>query len=234
MKWYDIKAKAKDAEIWIYEEIGDFWDGGVSAKEFAKELKALGKVETINLHLNSPGGVVTDGIAIYNLLKQNQARINVNIEGWAASIASVVAMAGDEISMAENGLMMIHDPWGLAIGNSADMRAAADVLDKMRDSIVMAYVKKAKQEDQEASSEKFAGLMAAETWMTAQEALDHGLIDNITDTVKMAASFDLSKFKYRNLPENFKPSPKDQEVIRKFESISLRVEGKYRTASGSI
>jgi len=207
--WYNIKAKAKDAEIWIYEEIGDFWDGGVSAKEFAKELKAMGKVETINLHLNSPGGVVTDGIAIYNLLKQNQARINVNIEGWAASIASVVAMAGDEISMAENGLMMIHDPWGLAIGNAADMRAAADVLDKMRDSIVMAYVKKAKQEDREASNEKFAGLMAAETWMTAQEALDHGLIDNITDSIKMAASFDLSKFKYRNLPEGYKPGNMD-------------------------
>jgi ATP-dependent Clp protease protease subunit len=177
---------------------------------------------------------VTDGIAIYNLLKQNQARINVNIEGWAASIASVIAMAGDEISMAENGLMMIHDPWGLAIGNAVDMRAAADVLDKMRDSIVMAYVKKATQKDQTASDEKFVGLMAAETWMTAQEALDHGLIDNITDSIKMAASFDLSKFKYHNIPKNFKHSPKNQEVISKFESISLRVEEKYRTASGSI
>lgn len=225
-RWYSIKAKAKDAEIWIYEEIGDFWDGGVSAKEFAKELKAVGKVDTINLHLNSPGGVVTDGIAIYNLLRQNQARINVHIEGWAASIASVVAMAGDEINMAENGLMMIHDPWGLAIGNSAEMRAAADILDKMKDSILMAYVKKAGKEEDE---KKFADLMAAETWMNAQEALNHGLIDNITDSIKMAASFDLSKFKYHNIPEQFKPGNMDCRQRLARQSMTCH---KIRAASG--
>lgn len=223
-KWYSIKAKAQDAEIWIYEEIGDFWDGGVSAKQFAEDLKGLGRVNNITLHLNSPGGVVTDGIAIYNLLKQNQARITVNIEGWAASIASVIAMAGDEILMAENGLMMIHDPWGLAIGNAADMRAAADVLDKMRDSIIMAYAKKSKRDDH-----NFAELMAAETWMTAQEALDYGLIDKITDSMQMAASFDLSKFKYRNIPEKFQPQNTDHR--QRLASMSMTCK-KIKVASG--
>jgi ATP-dependent Clp protease protease subunit len=212
-KWYSIKAKAQDAEIWIYEEIGNFWGEGVSAKSFAEDLKALGKVNNIFLHLNSPGGIVWDGIAIYNLLKQHQARVNVSIEGLAASIASVVAMAGDEITMAENAMMMIHNPWGLTIGNAGDHRAAADMLDKIGDSIILAYLDKQKKtmpdEGMDPQKKKMAGLMDAETWMSAQEAMDHGLIDKITQSLDMAASFDLSKFKYRHIPENFKPANMD-------------------------
>lgn len=211
--WYSIKAQAQTAEIYIYEEIGDFWGEGVSAKSFADDLKALGKINTISLHLNSPGGVVWDGIAIYNLLKQHPAQINVSIEGLAASIASVVAMAGDEITMADNAMMMIHNPWGVTIGNAADHRQAADMLDKIGDSIVMAYLDKQQKtmnrDEMMPQKEKMAALMDAETWLSAQEALDLCLIDQICEPMKMAASFDLSKFKYRHAPESFKTGNMD-------------------------
>ena len=211
MNWYKIVNKSDKAEIWIYEEIGNFWGEGVSAKSFAKDLKALGKIDNILLHLNSPGGVVWDGIAIYNLLKQHQARVNVSIEGLAASIASVVAMAGDEITMAENAMMMIHNPWGLTIGNAGDHRQAADMLDKIGDSIILAYVNKQNPnpDEMDPQKKKMAGLMDAETWMSAQDAKDLGLVDNITESIKMAASYDLSRFKYRHTPETFKPENMD-------------------------
>ncbi len=198
-KWWSIKAKAKDAEIWIYEEIGDFWDAGVSAKDFAKDMQTIGKVDRIILHLNSPGGIVWDGIAIYNILKQHPAQVSVNIEGLAASIASVVAMAGNEVIMAENAMMMIHDPWGFSMGSADEMRKTADMLDKVKESILNAYVAKSNGKTDEP---KFVDLMSAETWMNASEAMDFGLIDSVSESIQLAASFDLSKYKYRNAPQN--------------------------------
>jgi ATP-dependent Clp protease protease subunit len=96
--------------------VGEGWFGGMSAKTFVTELQKLGKVDVINLHINSPGGSVFDGVAIYNSLKSHPARIEVDVDALAASIASVIAMAGDEIRIAENAMMMIHDPTGVAIG----------------------------------------------------------------------------------------------------------------------
>jgi len=227
--WYSIKARAEKAEIWIYEEIGDFYDGGVSAKKFAEELTGLGKIPEILLHLNSPGGVVFDGIAIYNLLKQHRARVTVSIEGLAASIASVVAMAGDEISMAANGLMMIHDPWGLTIGNSEDHRRAAEILDKLRDSILLAYLDQTGDQS-ESNRDKFIELMAAETWMSAEQALELGLIHQVTQALDLAASFDLNKFKYKNIPEQVKPQNQDRRYRLARHSLKCQ---RLKAASGS-
>jgi ATP-dependent protease ClpP protease subunit len=232
--WYSIKAKgAASGEIWIYEEIGDFWGEGVSAKAFAKDLKNLGPVETIDVHINSPGGVVWDGIAIYNLLKQHTARVNVKIEGLAASIASVVAMAGDEVAMAENAMMMVHNPWGITIGNAGDHRQAADMLDKIGDSILLAYVNKQAPapDEMERQREKMAGLMDAETWFSAQEALDLGLIDVISESLKMAANFDLSKFKYRCVPENYQTGTMDTRQKLAVQNIACQ---RIKAASGRI
>jgi len=119
MKWYKIEAKADKAEIWIYEYIGeDFWTGGgVTAKSFQKYLAAV-KASQIDLHINSPGGDVFDGITIYNLLKQHPATVTTYIYGLAASIASVIALAGDRIVMAENALYMVHNPWGVSMGDA--------------------------------------------------------------------------------------------------------------------
>ena len=120
--WYTIKAASDgtSANISIYEEIGGW---GITAQQFSEDLKALGDISHISLHIHSPGGDVFDGIAIYNLLNKHPAKVTVQIDGLAASMASVIAMAGDRIVMPENALMMIHKPWGISGGNANDMAA---------------------------------------------------------------------------------------------------------------
>lgn len=192
-KPYEIKAAAKDtAEVWLYDVIGDSWEG-TTGKQFATDLKALGDVKTLNIFINSPGGSVFDGVAIYNVLRRHKARKVVQIDGIAASIASVIAMAGDEIRIALNGMMMIHDPWSIAIGTAEDFRKSADALDKVRESILNTYVERAT-----ATEDDLSAWMTAETWFTAEEAVDAGLADDVTDEVAMAAfaGLDVSAFKH--------------------------------------
>ena len=190
-RWYEFRARARDAaEIVIYDEIGAF---GIPAKAFLDELKALGPVAELTLRINSPGGSVFDGVAIYNALKRHQAKVTVWIDGIAASIASMVAMAGDEVVMPENAMLVLHDPSGLVMGTAADMRATADALDKMAAAMVAAYRDKSGADDAEIEA-----LMAAETWLSAEEAVELGLADRVEQPVRMAAHFDLSRF--RNPP----------------------------------
>lgn len=190
-----MSASGKTAEISIYEQIGaSFFEDGVTAKSFERDLRALGDVTQINLSINSPGGSVFEGNAIYNMLSFHKARVVVTINGLAASIASVVAMAGDEIIMPENSMMMIHNPWSRVTGNADELRKQADVMDKIKESIMTAYEAKTGQ-----SREKIADMMNAETWMTAQEAKDLGFASVISKPVKMAATFQ-SLAEYRNTP----------------------------------
>jgi len=183
MKWYTINNKSDKAEIWIYEMIGeDFWSGGgVTAKNFQKELSEI-KASQIDLHINSPGGEVFDGIAIYNLIKQHPANVTTYIDGLAASIASVIALAGDQVYMAENALYMVHNPYGMVMGASEDMRKMADRLDIVKGSISKAYISKTDKKEDEINE-----LMDAETWMTADDAYEFGFIDGITAKMDMAA-----------------------------------------------
>lgn len=161
------------AEIEIYDPIGQDWFGnGVTAKKFRDDLKALGNISEIVLRINSPGGEVFDGFAIYNALKEHAARIVVHIDGLAASIASVIAMAGDEIIMGEGAMMMIHDPWTIALGDADDMRKVAEMLDKVGEGLIDAYVTRTKQ-----SRAVVDEWMKAETWFTADEAIEHGFAD---------------------------------------------------------
>lgn len=157
--WYTIKASTDDgsATISIYEEIGGW---GITAQQFSEDLKALGDIAHINLHIHSPGGDVFDGIAIYNLLNKHPAKITVNIDGLAASMASVIAMAGDRIVMPENALMMIHKPWGISGGNANDMRDYAELLDKVESVLIPAYARKTGK-----SAESLAAMLDSETWM---------------------------------------------------------------------
>jgi ATP-dependent Clp protease, protease subunit len=190
-RWYQFRAHAKAAaEIVIYDEIGAF---GIPAKAFLDELKALGPVAALTVRINSPGGSLFDGVAIYNALKRHDARVTVWIDGIAASIASVIAMAGDEVIMPENAMLMIHDPSALVIGTAADMRGMAEALDKMKAGMVAAYRDKSGRDDAEIEA-----LMRDETWLSAKEALNLGLADRIEQPVRMAAHFDLSRF--RNPP----------------------------------
>lgn len=224
MKRFEIRAKGpKTAEIWIYQEIGRYYEG-LTAKQFAEDLKKLGARDEILLHLNSPGGDVFDGIAIYNILKQNQAKTTVSIEGIAASIASVIAMAGDKINIAANAMMMIHPAWGLAIGNAEEMRKTADMLDKVDASILTTYVNRTGKDEKEIWQ-----LMEAETWMTAQDALEKGFVDEITDEIAIAAHFDLEKFRYRNVPRK---TPVSMDHRARLAHMSLTAQ-KIRVASDS-
>jgi ATP-dependent protease ClpP protease subunit len=115
-RWYQFRAQAGGAEIVIYDEIGAF---GIPAKAFLDELKALGPVAELTVRINSPGGSVFDGVAIYNALKRHDAAVTVWIDGIAASIASMIAMAGDEVVMPENAMLVLHDPSGLVAGTAS-------------------------------------------------------------------------------------------------------------------
>lgn len=138
--WYTINARAGGvATVTLYDEIGAF---GITARDFAEELSTLGRVSQIDLHIHSPGGDVFEGLAIYNLLKNHQARIVVTVDGVAASMASVIAMAGDRVRMPENAMMMIHRPRGIAGGESSDIRRYADLMDKLEETLIPAYTAK--------------------------------------------------------------------------------------------
>jgi ATP-dependent Clp protease protease subunit len=182
--------KGKRGEIWLYDQVGEGLFGGMSAKTFADEVQRLGKVDVINLHINSPGGSVFDGVAIYNTLKSHPARVLVSIDAVAASIASVIAMAGDEIEVAENAMMMIHDPTGVAAGGADDMRKTADILDQVKNVIASTYIKRTKRNEADILS-----MMAEETWMSAADAVDMGFADVIIADQRIAACGDLSQFK---------------------------------------
>ncbi|MTI13012.1 head maturation protease, ClpP-related [Sansalvadorimonas verongulae] len=196
--WFTLKNQAdKPAELLIYDVIGD-WQG-LSAKELVNDLKAI-SAEDITVRINSPGGSVFDGIAIYNALRYHPANIHVRIEGLAASIASVIAMAGDTITMADNSLMMIHNPLGWVGGEAEDMRRTADMLDKATEAIALAYSGKSGT-----PVEDITPLMASETWMTAKEAKAQGFIDVVDQPVQLAASLDLSIF--QNVPQGLLPAP---------------------------
>lgn len=178
------KAMAKllsDGTLMLYGVIGDEWDG-LTASEVVEHIRSLGEVDEINVLLNSPGGSVTDGLAIYNELATHPASVNIEITGLAASMGSVIAMAGDHVRIAENAMVMIHNPWNVAVGNSEDLRKAADVLDKFGTSLVGIYVQRTGLEEDDVRS-----MMDEETWLDAEEALAKGFVDEIGSPVEASA-----------------------------------------------
>jgi ATP-dependent protease ClpP protease subunit len=182
---YEFQAKTGGTgEIYIYGPIGqDFFGDGITGDRFRKELKALGRVKTIDLHVDSPGGAVTDARTIYTLLTQHEAEVRVHIDGYAASAASVVAMAGDDIAIAEGGFLMIHEARGVARGTAADMEKAAQILRAITDTISDTYVVRSGQ-----SKKQIDAWMAAETWFKGQAAVDAGLATRILENKTAKAS----------------------------------------------
>lgn len=192
-------ARGSRGEIWLYDQVGASWFGeGITAKAFQKELAALGKVSTINLHINSPGGDVFDGFAIYNQLVQHPARIEVDIDGVAASIASVIAMAGDDIRIAKNASLMIHNPRGFAAGDEAEMQRVAALLRNIKGNLVDTYRDRTGN-----SPDKLAAWMDEETWFTAESAVDHGFATAVARETTVAACFGLLN-DYRRVPDALK------------------------------
>lgn len=182
MSMYNIRnsAESSDAlDIYIYSDIDNSWwdDDAMSADKFRKELEAHKDAKQINLYINSMGGSVSEGVAIFNQIRRRSAKVTAYIDGFACSIASVIPMAADEVVMSENSMLMIHNPWTFAAGNSKDLRKIADDLDKVRDGcIVTAY--KAKCGDK-ITDEQLTELLDNETYLTAAECLEYGFADRI-------------------------------------------------------
>jgi len=210
----------KTGELTLYGEISDttWWGDEVTPKEFKADLEALGEIDTLNIYINSPGGDVFAGQAIHSMLKRHKSHKNVYIDGLAASIASVIAMAGDTIFMPQNAMMMVHNPWTLGFGNAAEFRKLADDLDKIRESLISAY-----ESHSALTREEIIAIMDAETWLTAAECEEYGFCDVVEEEKQVAASIDKTLLaRYKNTPEKLtKPDP-DEELLK--QKILLELE----------
>lgn len=198
-QWFRVtdSSDGSPARLDIFDEIG-FW--GVSASEFNSQLQAV-NAPTIDLHVNSPGGDVFDGITILNTLRAHPSRINVTVDGLAASAASFIAQAGDSITMMPNSQLMIHDASGICMGNPADMKAMLELLDKCSDNIASIYANRAG-----GIAGDWRTAMRAETWYSADEAVAAGLADAVAEPAggkKPAASdaWNLSFYVYNGRAE---------------------------------
>lgn len=217
--WYSIKNEADSdtATVYIYDEIG-FW--GVEASVFVKELMGI-DAKNIDLHVNSPGGEVFDGVAIYNALKQHPAHVKVVVDALAASSASFITQAGDEVVMTRNATMMIHDAMALAVGNQDDMLEAAALLGRVSNNIADIYAVNAG-----GSIEEWRALMKEEVWFTASEAVDAGLATEMLDATDEKAEeatnkWDLSIFNYAG--REVAPSPVEvrSEITNRVKEASM-------------
>jgi len=185
--WWEIRANARGEPatqtILIYGDIGEGWDGEtVPARQFVAALQDV-DAQYLDVRINSYGGSVTDGLAIYNALKRHPAAVTISIDGVAASIASLIAMAGDTVTMADNALMMLHAPWGGVLGNATEMREMADVLDRYAQAMSSAYAPRLGRD--QALSLLTDG---DDHWYTAAEANALGLVDAVTESLAIAAS----------------------------------------------
>ncbi|WP_071124828.1 head maturation protease, ClpP-related [Leptotrichia massiliensis] len=225
----------KSAELILYGSIGsdEYWDD-ISDKAFKQDIENLGDVENITLHINSPGGSVFSAVAIANTLKNHKAKITANIDGLAASAATIITSACDTVRMPKNALFMVHNPITFAYGNNQDMQKTLEMLNKVKNSIIETYLNKAKT-DKETLSE----LMDNETWMSAEEAKEYGFVDEILDEsvekevienklIINNMAFDISRFKnfkekknqdsrIINISVNSTGSP--EEIADKFRDI---------------
>jgi len=188
--------------LYLYDDIGASWfSEGITAKSIAQSISAAGDgLSGITMRINSPGGDVFEGLAIYNLVRSQGVPVTVMVDGVAASAASIIAMAGQKIVMAENALLMIHNAWMVAIGDPDDLRKSADTLEKISDTLVATYAARSGK-----AASEIAAMMDAETWLNAQEAVDQGFAteifkmdeDDDQDAQALAGSFRLSsRFKH--------------------------------------
>lgn len=195
MKWFHINAKqAADTaqEIFIFGDIGESWFGeSITAKQFVDELAALDTALPLTIRINSIGGSVIDGLAIYNAIKRHEGDVTVTIEGIAASIAGLIAMAGDTVEIAENARLMVHAPWGSTAGNAQKLRQYADQLDAWSESMCACYVAKTGKPRDEMLALLKDG---TDHWYSADEALAEGFADTVGPAVKVAASLDISRY----------------------------------------
>ena len=185
-KFYSLeKASDTEANLYIYGDIVNYrWDDeDVNANSLKNELEALGDLSCINVHINSYGGDTFQGLAIYNILKHHSAKVNIYVDGIAASSASIIAMAGDKVYMPRTALMMIHNCWTCVIGNADELRKTAEDMDKIAEAYKSAYMAKVN-----ITKEKLEELLTNETYLTADECIEMGFADEIIEDEKMAVN----------------------------------------------
>lgn len=203
-------------DIYIYDDIGPDWAGMVSAQYVQDQLaKASGGHVTVRL--NSLGGDVHQAMAIYNALQRHAGGVTIEIDGVAASAASYIAMAGGKIRIAENAMLMIHEPWTVAFGNASELRKTADVLDKHGDGIASVYAARSK-----ADKEQVVAAMAAETWYSAKEAVEAGLADEIGQPLKVSAAIKPGRF--NNTPRSLLVAKLDREQRSRLSIAETRIQ----------
>ena len=220
--WNIVKNDDKNAELMLYGDIAEsFWGDTISAKEVTEYLADL-DVENINVYINSNGGAVDTAIAINNALRRHKAKVTVNIDGIAASAATLITCAGDTVRMPKNALFMIHNPLTIAMGDSEEMRKQADVLEKYKNSIMETYLQKVNID-----KEKLSELMDNESWLSAEEALKYGFIDEIIENVDIQVVenkvisnnmvFNMAELKNFNVDKNIKNNGKGSEKMTREE-----------------
>ncbi|MEU3851728.1 head maturation protease, ClpP-related [Streptomyces sp. NPDC029554] len=218
--WYRISnaADSDEAEVMLYDEIGGWF--GTTADELISELKGI-TAPRMRVRINSPGGSVFEGIAIANALRAHPASVTVQVDSVAASIASVIAMAGDRIEMAPNSMMMIHDASGVCLGNAQDMEEMAELLDLISDNIADAYAQRAG-----GTRDEWRARMRAETWFLPEDAVDNGLADEAIQAPKsgtptepveepepdMARAWDLAAYGYQG-PRRDEPKAEEPTTL---------------------
>lgn len=203
-RFWEIKAREDAPEsgiMQIYGEISDSsWYGDeVTPRQVVGELEALGEIRQLDVYINSPGGDVFAGLAIYNILKRRSERIVAHIDGLAASAASVIAMAAEEIIMPTGSMMMIHRAWSCACGNAEDMRGMADTLERIDGQLAQIYAGRGK-----ISAERAEQLMSEETWLDGRDALEIGLCDRTEDAQAAACAIGPEMAaRYKRIPQNY-------------------------------
>lgn len=186
-KFWNFKNQADDpsvGELFIFGDIANetWWGDEVTPKQFVEDLQALGDIGTLKVFINSPGGDAFAGQTIHSILRRHPAKVHVHIDGLAASAASIIAVAGDTVTMPTNSMMMIHDAWTIAMGDANEFRKVVEMLDKVKEAIVAAY-----QHKTDLSAEEISDLMTAVTWMTAEDAVSMGFADEVEE-LEVAAS----------------------------------------------
>jgi len=212
-KRFEVLAKGEEAEVFLYDAIVSTeaeaeWFGGVAPESFVKALRGI-DAKTINLRINSPGGSVFAARAIEQALRDHPAKVVAHIDGLAASAATFIAMAADEIVMGSGALFMIHKAWTGMYGNADDMRAEADLLDKIDGTLADTYASRTGK-----SKEEVAAWMAAETWFTADEAVEAGFADRVAESTAKA-EWNLSA--YAKAPQAPAPDPTPEPEARRPE-----------------
>lgn len=227
-KYFDLAKTGKIAQLNIYGDITSWpyeWLGEVSAVSLSKQLEKLEDVDEIQVFINSYGGDVSEGLAIYNALKRHSAKVKTVVDGFACSIASVIFMAGDERIMNDSSLLMVHNAWASAVGNAGELRKAAEDLDTINRSIVTALLTHSKLDEKEVEK-----LMDKETWILPDKAVEYGFataIEASADSENVSAS---AKKKVMNLIKaNSKPIPVEPEGKNKEpEDKNKEPEGKNK------